>query len=312
MGTEPFAVFEKDSFEQFEEAMVGIRRRRQSEFTVFRGQGSSEWSLVPPLFRPLIEKTDLCVDDLKRAYEEEYTAVAEFVRRADRMGFVLPGKLFPFLNFVRFEKIGLEQWAIFCDSYIETIALAQHHGVATRLLDFTYDPYTALYFAAQSCFDLNQNSDEPPGHFSLWMIDAIYFHIPDSETMMIHTASAGNRYLNAQRALFVSLPSPLPNLETEDGKPTTERLDLLNEIVTDNKRIYADGPGYAHIFPVVVRFDFPAKRSADFIRKLDSRGINLMTLMPNLDNIIRHKKVRDQVNERWKHWTPHTGGEFHL
>lgn len=85
---------------------------------IFRGQCSAHWSLETTLER-------LAASVSRPAASIELVGLREFRRRAH--------------NYVPMEQIP--------SSDGEWLALMQHYGAPTRLLDFTYSPYVAAYFA---------------------------------------------------------------------------------------------------------------------------------------------------------------------
>ena len=90
----------------------------------FRGQRDSQWQLESSISRLLKQyKID------PRAWEDQEKRVNRIFRRKARL----------FLNHIPPEEDDF-QW----------LALMQHHGAPTRLLDFTWSPFVAAFFALES------------------------------------------------------------------------------------------------------------------------------------------------------------------
>lgn len=106
---------------------------------IFRGQRNSDWRLTTS-FERMIGK--LCTDKKKYA-RIEAELIRDFQRRAHHYIQNLPAT----------------------DSIIEWLALMQHFGAPTRLLDFTRSFYVGLFFAIEDLLAINST------YSSVWAIN---------------------------------------------------------------------------------------------------------------------------------------------
>lgn len=98
---------------------------------LYRGHSDKDYDLIPSLGRHIFHPDkSLCDPDYLRGRELE--SLAEF-----------RGESVPFINDRN-------------RTMLDVMVLAQHHGVPTRLMDWTTNPLVALYFAVRS---VNQSTD---------------------------------------------------------------------------------------------------------------------------------------------------------
>jgi hypothetical protein len=106
------------SFDQLHEAIMSYGRK----IFVYRGVRDTSYELIPKIGRlTFINKIDL---------EREEKIII-----------------------TRFKQHGLPYLTIPCNNMWDWLAVAQHHGLPTRLLDWTFNPLVAAYFAVEKEHD---------------------------------------------------------------------------------------------------------------------------------------------------------------
>jgi hypothetical protein len=186
-----------------------------------------------------------------------------------------------------FRKYAPEHTPTGVDSIWHWLALAQHHGLPTRLVDWTYSPFVALHFAtahpadygadgAVWCVNFVEANGLLPEKLKalLEQEDAYTFTIEmlsefgtlrsfdalarDPFVAFIEPPSFDTRILN-QFALFSLMPSPLARLDDW----LTAHTDLCRRVTV------------------------PAELKWEVRDKLDQANINERTLFPGLDGLSR-------------------------
>lgn len=144
---------------------------------------------------------------------------------------------------------------------LEWLAIAQHHGLATRLLDWTQNPLVALYFAAADDLDCDGAvfvflAPKTVGHeVSISEINSVVTYFPRPVT----------RRILAQQGVFTLHPNPeIP----VDSRPLS---GLSQHILKSDENL--------------IKIRVPSRLKRSLLKQLSDYGINNVTLFPDLDGL---------------------------
>ena len=288
----------------------------------FRGQRDAAWYLTPKAWRDenspvmqrlftikdresnlnriFVEKNlelvdsrvqeNTSVEKLLEAYSQakaELLLVYEFLKFADQLGHPVPDadKYNDFLSEDIVQRIRYYPRLEFLPEPNSTTALAQHHGIPTRAIDWTYNPLIAAFFAAEEV------KHDTEGNISVWAIryDLLNQYSIEimqekeySQFLAFTTTRSENTFLHAQEGLFI-FPKYACNYYAVNGCwPTLEEYSLF--------------VGRFSGEDVILKLTLPYAHVGELLRLLWVRGITRGHLMPTYDNVTR------SLIAKWSWW----------
>ncbi|MCG8321709.1 MAG: FRG domain-containing protein [Cytophagales bacterium] len=215
---------------------------------IFRGVGNVDYKLVPSLFRIDIQSTLTNWDDL-----EKY--MLQLFKREAR----------PFLDTLPQDEL-------------ELVTLAQHHGLPTRLLDWTTNPLIALFFANE-CYDNETDS-------VVWCYGFPSTHNCHFESTRI------DRRLTLEKGSFIIFPNHIsPRITNQAGCFTEHMLPKEQEPFTPFEN-QMDGLG---LFDKIV---IKKQYQKDILNQLYDLGYHHGLIYPGLDGLSKRIKYEASTTHK--------------
>jgi FRG domain len=166
------------------------------------------------------------------------------------------------------------------DTDWDWLALGQHHGLPTRLLDWTYSPYVALHFATH-------NTTKYDCDGAVWYLDytRAHEHLPDELKAVLQ--DEGAQVFTTE--LLAEAAPELRDLERYDGnfvlfvEPPSFDARIVNQYALFS---VVSSPG-TRLEELAQRVVIPAELKWEVRDKLDQANITERVLFPGLDGISR-------------------------
>lgn len=267
---------------------------------IFRGHSNYEWDLIPSVFRDFnLDENKNKLNILKSGnghFLNELKDFLNFIKGINSLGYKIDNESFKLINNVLIDD-DLKTFDLNKDFPRETqlkeLALAQHYGVQTRLLDFTINPNKAIFFA---CEKIKHPKTDDDSKIGIWVIPERLIDISKEDFYIERVFVQGyqNKNMVAQEGMFINYFYGRildDNLFNPNGKIKT-----LDEYLYDCKRNEDNSKLIKQKIGKPMLLTLSHKVVWQAVKKLELMNINWSTIQPDLDGV-RKEVERKRIHK---------------
>lgn len=263
---------------------------KDSKF-IFRGQANSEWGLEPSVLRHsegnpnpahrAFGRTNIQCDEQIMI---ELQILRNFVEACDASGLRINNDSSEFRSKYLDPHTAIDlyfkkpsEWPN--EKLHELMALAQHHRVPTRLLDWSSRSYVAAYFAASDALKERKSCDKD-NRMTVWVLEIEFKRLYNTDVIILKVPGSTSSNLAAQSGLF--------SLFRERYKRGDQvKLISMEQVFTKFEKT------------PLWKITLPVKYSGEIIRLCKLYGVSAATLFPGYDGAameaIDNIHIRDKL-----------------
>lgn len=257
MENSTYKTIRLDSWKEYKDFVSDL-----SENWAFRGQANAQWVL-----NNAIERTDF----IRFHKNIEADFVAEFQRGAR--------------NYLSRDETP--------QHLIEWLALMQHHGAPTRLLDFSRSPFIASYFAYEICIPKEEYE------IGIWAINVKFLKTRALEVLSEHYAKefTSCKFINEQLFEKIFFDNNKSMVFPVEPFRMNRRYSLQQSIFVSTGKSYEPFMEQLkfldhYISQAVIQIQLPAIIKKEVLRDLQIMNLNRASLFPDLDGYAASLKFR--------------------